>query len=104
MTAIGRLAQDAIAMRFEGEGEAWSDTTSGDRLAQIAVEELEHRHLLGERVWREGNRIRNWGGIGYNDVVSDGEIWRHVATSVTKKDVAHIEFAMAVLRYRVSES
>jgi hypothetical protein len=55
------------------------------------------------KVWRAGDRIRDDGGTGYGDAVSDGEIWRHVASSVAKKDVAHIEFAMAVLRYRAAE-
>jgi hypothetical protein len=39
-------AEQVIATRFEGEGEAWSDKLSGDRLARIAVEALEQAGIL----------------------------------------------------------
>ena len=55
------------------------------------------------KVWREGTRIRAQYGGGYGDMVTDDMIWEHIATSVAKRDLAHIEFAMAVLHLRAVE-
>ena len=55
------------------------------------------------KVWREGNRIRAQYGGGYGDMATDDLIWEHIATSVTKRDLANIEFAMAVLHLRAVE-
>jgi hypothetical protein len=54
-------------------------------------------------VWREGNRIRDKGGTGYGDMVTDDMIWEHIAASAPKGDEAYIEFALAVLRLRAQE-
>jgi hypothetical protein len=54
-------------------------------------------------VWREGKRIRDVSGGGYGDMVTDDQIWAHIATSVTKRDLTKIEFAVAVLRLRAVE-
>lgn len=35
-------ARAAIALAFEGQGEAWSDELSGDRLAEVATRAIEH--------------------------------------------------------------
>ena len=55
------------------------------------------------KVWREGKRIRAQYGGGYGDMVSDDLIWEHIATSVTKRDLTHIDFATSVLRLRATE-
>jgi len=55
------------------------------------------------KVWREGHRIRSESPGGYGDMVSDDLIWEHIARSVAEKDLAHIEFAVAVLRFRAIE-
>ena len=55
------------------------------------------------KVWRESNRIRKANGTGYNDIVTDDQIWKHIAKSAAERDVAHIEFALAVLRLRAIE-
>jgi len=55
------------------------------------------------KVWREGTRIRAQYGGGYGDMVTDDMIWKHMAASVGIRDLAHIEFATAVLRLRATE-
>ena len=55
------------------------------------------------KVWREGQRIRAQYGGGYGDMVTDDMIWEHIATSVAKRDLVRIEFAVAVLRLRAIE-
>lgn len=41
LQAAGDRAEKAIALAFEGQGEAWSDRLSGDRLARVARDAIE---------------------------------------------------------------
>lgn len=38
--------ESAISLAFEGEGEAWSDKLSGDRLARVARDAIESAGLI----------------------------------------------------------
>jgi hypothetical protein len=64
--------ETAIGLAFEGEGEAWSDKLSGDRLAAVAARAIEpvlaaHDERVKAEAWDEGHAVKTarWldGGI-----------------------------------------
>jgi hypothetical protein len=60
--------------------------------------------MSGKTIWREGNRIRETGGSGYGDIVTDDEIRGHLADpSKGVRWQGYEEFAQAVLAIRAFE-
>jgi hypothetical protein len=69
--------------------------------------------MVEMQVWREDDRIRQRGGSGYSDLVSDAEIRKHMSQSFAAiceldlidatRELEHLAFARAVLQLRARE-